>query len=183
MMAKSALALVLASLATASAFSAGPATHVRAGATTSAYVPAVSMDASAGVSRRVAIATAAGAVAAGTFNVQEVFAADYKLTKDYLTDAQNLIENMRLATNLTRGTPGFEDTVVKVRGEMNDFVSYYRRQTKYSGAQSFNTLYTAVNTLSGHYASFGNSYPVPAKRRDRLTVQYKEIEKYLKKGR
>jgi photosystem II Psb27 protein len=118
-----------------------------------------------------------------SLNLAPAEAADYKLKKEYLEDAQNLIANMRLATNLTRGDAGFEDTVINTRKEMNEFVSYYRRQARYAGAQSFNTIYTAINTLAGHYASFGNTYPVPAKRRERLTVQYKEIEKYLKKGR
>ena len=40
-------------------------------------------------------------------------------------------------------------------------------------------LYTAINTLSGHYASYGNKYPVPEKRRTRLQQQYKEIERAL----
>lgn len=140
--------------------------------------PTVAMDVSAdGASRRGVIA-AGVAFAAVSLNLAPAnAAADYALTKDYLADAANLIANMRYATNLTRGEPGFEDTVVATRKEMNDFVSYYRRQARYSGAQSFNTIYTAINTLAGHYASYGNTYPVPSKRRERLTVQYKEIEK------
>ena len=144
-------------------------------------VPASVGDAAA--TRRGVLAAGVAAFAAAAFDFAPADAADYVLTKEYLTDATNLISNMKLATNLTRGEPNFEETVVATRKEMNAFVAYYRRQARYSGAQSFNTIYTAINTLSGHYASFGNTYPVPAKRRDRLTVQYKEIEKYLKKGR
>merc|ERR1719424_890432 len=36
-----------------------------------------------------------------------------------------------------------------------------------------------INTLSGHYASYGNKYPVPEKRKVRLQQQYKEIERAL----
>lgn len=125
--------------------------------------------------RREAVLSVAAVGGAVFLAGEDAFAADYKLTKEYATDVENLLANMRYATNLTRGTPGFEETVENTRKEMSDFVSYYRRQQRYAGAQSFNTLYTAVNTLSGHYASFGNSYPVPAKRRERLTVQYREV--------
>merc|ERR1711988_991944 len=70
-----------------------------------------------------------------------------------------------------------EDIVKSTRTEMNDFVAFYRRQPKVAGMPSFSTLYTAINTLSGHYASYGNKYPVPEKRRVRLKQQYKEIER------
>ena len=40
-----------------------------------------------------------------------------------------------------------------------EFVAFYRRQRKVAGMPSFSTLYTAINTLSGHYASYGNKYP------------------------
>ena len=48
---------------------------------------------------------------------------------------------------------------------------------KVAGMPSFSTMYTAINTLSGHYASYGNKYPVPEKRKTRLQQQYKEIER------
>ena len=76
-----------------------------------------------------------------------------------------------------------EKIVKATRTEMNDFVAFYRRQPKVSGMPSFSTLYTAINTLSGHYASYGNKYPVPEKRRTRLAQQYKEIERALARGK
>merc|ERR1712086_458899 len=81
---------------------------------------------------------------------------EFKLKKDYPADAKMMLDNMRTATELTRGAPGMEDTVKKTRSEMNDFVAFYRRQPKVAGMPSFSTLYTAINTLSGHYASYGN---------------------------
>jgi len=107
----------------------------------------------------------------------------YKLVKDYPTDAKTMLNNMRAATDLTRGAPGMEDQVKATRSEMNDFVAFYRRQPKVSGMPSFSTMYTAINTLSGHYASYGNKYPVPEKRRVRLQQQYKEIDRALARGK
>merc|ERR1712070_1016253 len=85
-------------------------------------------------------------------------------------DAKNMLANMKTATELARGNPDMEKIVKATRAEMNDFVAFYRRQPKVSGMPSF-------STLSGHYASYGNKYPVPEKRRTRLQQQYKEIER------
>merc|ERR1719230_825759 len=95
--------------------------------------------------------------------------AAYKLKKDYPVDARQMLNNMVVATDLARGAPDMEKIVKATRSEMNDFVAFYRRQPKVAGMPSFSTLYTAINTLSGHYASYGNKYPVPEKRKTRLT--------------
>merc|ERR1712099_45331 len=133
------------------------------------------------VSRR---ATLAG-LAAAAFSSAPAWAKDdgYSLKKDYPTDAKQMLTNMRIATELTRGAPDMEKIVKSTRSEMNDFVAFYRRQPKVSGMPSFSTMYTAINTLSGHYASYGNKYPVPEKRRTRLAQQYKEIERALARGK
>ena len=134
------------------------------------------------VSRRAALAGAAAAA----FGALPAFAegeVSYALKKDYREDAKQMLNNMRTATELTRGEPGMEDTVKKTRSEMNDFVAFYRRQPKVAGMPSFSTLYTAINTLSGHYASYGNKYPVPTKRKERLQQQYKEIDRALARGK
>jgi len=134
------------------------------------------------LSRRAALAGAAAAA----FGALPAFAADkspYSLKKDYPADAKTMLENMKIATELTRGAPDMEGIVKNTRSEMNDFVAFYRRQPKVAGMPSFSTLYTAINTLSGHYASYGNKYPVPTKRKERLTQQYKEIERALARGK
>ena len=91
----------------------------------------------------------------------------YALVKDYPKDARKMLDNMVIATGLARGSENMEYIVKSTRSEMNDFVAFYRRQPKVAGMPSFSTLYTAINTLSGHYASYGNKYPVPEKRRVR----------------
>lgn len=90
---------------------------------------------------------------------------------------------MVAACSFKKGTPGMSDAVSSIRVEMNDFVARYRRNDKVNGSASFNTLYTAINTLSGHYASYGNNYPVPEKRKKRLQQQFAEIDKALQRGR
>jgi len=145
--------------------------------------PRMAADLQTAVSRRNLAPFAAAVLSLGT---QPAFAKEedlFKLKKDYPTDAKNMLVNMRTATELQRGNPEMETIVKATRSEMNDFVAFYRRQPKVSGMPSFSTLYTAINTLSGHYASYGNKYPVPEKRRTRLAQQYKEIERALARGK
>jgi photosystem II Psb27 protein len=132
--------------------------------------------------RRAVLLAAAGAMLVG---VAPAFAQvpEYKLVKSYPEDAKAVLEKMRETTDLTRGAPDFEDTVIKTRKLMNDFFAFYRRQPQISGKPSFSTLYTAINTLSGHFASYGNKYPVPAKRKERLVAQYKEVDRALQRGK
>jgi len=142
-------------------------------------------DQHAAVSRR-DVASSFAAAALLSLGAQPAHAKEedpFKLKKDYPTDAKNMLTNMRTATELQRGNPEMETIVKATRSEMNDFVAFYRRQPKVSGMPSFSTLYTAINTLSGHYASYGNKYPVPEKRRTRLAQQYKEIERALARGK
>jgi len=169
---------------------AGSAAFAPAGAPRSAVrVSAASVQMQAGadteISRRSALAGAAAACLGALPSLPAM--ADvgeiYKLKKDYPKDAKQMLENMVLATDLARGTPNMETIVKSTRSEMNDFVAFYRRQPKVAGMPSFSTMYTAINTLSGHYASYGNKYPVPEKRKVRLKQQYKEIERALARGK
>ncbi len=167
----------------ASAFS--PA--CRATAPTARSLQMSAADSAAPLSRRAAL-TGAAAAAAGLMPAMPALAKDeldaiYRVKKDYPVDAQQMLANMVVATEMARGTPDMEKIVKATRSEMNDFVAFYRRQPKIAGMPSFSTLYTAINTLSGHYSSYGNKYPVPEKRRARLAQQYKEIERALARGK
>ena len=57
---------------------------------------------------------------------------------------------------------------------MNEFVAFYRRQPKVAGMPSFSTLYTAINTLSGHPRVW-QQVPRPGEA-EFLQQQYKEID-------
>eukprot|EP00325_Prymnesiales_sp_UTEX-LB-985_P010190 CAMPEP_0174714410 /NCGR_PEP_ID=MMETSP1094-20130205/17641_1 /TAXON_ID=156173 /ORGANISM="Chrysochromulina brevifilum, Strain UTEX LB 985" /LENGTH=173 /DNA_ID=CAMNT_0015913755 /DNA_START=23 /DNA_END=544 /DNA_ORIENTATION=+ len=146
--------------------------------------PKVQMSAvDAPATRRAALAGFAAAFAGALPALAAPEDAVYKLKKDYPQDARAMLTNMVTATEMARGTPNMEQTVKATRAEMNDFVAFYRRQPKVAGMPSFSTMYTAINTLSGHYASYGNKYPVPEKRKVRLQQQYKEIERALARGK
>jgi photosystem II Psb27 protein len=86
-----------------------------------------------------------------------------------------------------------------------------RRFNNVAGKPSFSTLYTAINVMAGHYASYGPKvrvvaddgtpgsavveaalplcpmllcqFPLPEKRRKRLMQEFTEIERNIKRGR
>eukprot|EP00183_Erythrolobus_madagascarensis_P006793 CAMPEP_0185844374 /NCGR_PEP_ID=MMETSP1354-20130828/563_1 /TAXON_ID=708628 /ORGANISM="Erythrolobus madagascarensis, Strain CCMP3276" /LENGTH=192 /DNA_ID=CAMNT_0028544027 /DNA_START=123 /DNA_END=701 /DNA_ORIENTATION=- len=144
---------------------------------------AAALLAAAGVSAAAPAAFAQDAAVAPPPPPPVEYKFDFRLTGDYKADATAVLGNMRSVTGMARGTPGMADNVAGTRKSMNEFVAQYRRNGKVSGSVSFSTLYTAINTLSGHFQSYGNSYPVPEKRRKRLNAQYVEIEKALARGR
>ena len=171
----------------ASALAFAPAAAPGLTVAPSATAPAVRMLAEEPAASRRAVLATFAAAAAGVAPALPAFAEPppdgYKLVKDYPKDARKMLDNMVIATDLARGSENMEYIVKSTRSEMNDFVAFYRRQPKVAGMPSFSTLYTAINTLSGHYASYGNKYPVPEKRRVRLKQQYKEIERALARGK
>lgn len=161
---------------------AAPARSCRRRAPTAAAEP---------VSRRAALALGAallaaplsGALPASAATLQTTKNAKSSMTGDYKTDAATMLDDMKAATALTRGAEGMAETVAKTRADMNEFVALYRRNSKVSGSTSYSVLYTASNTLSGHYASYGPLYPVPEKRKKRLLQQFTEVERALARGR
>ena len=94
-----------------------------------------------------------------------------------------MVTHMRYCVAMEKGTPGMEKIATNCKKEMTDFVSYYRRFPKIAGKLSYSNLYTSINVLAGHYASYGPKFPVPEKRRKRLTQEFGDIEKAIKRNR
>lgn len=111
------------------------------------------------------------------------FPEDWGLSYKYDEDAAKVREHMVTATTLGKGADRMEEYGKKMKSEMVDFVSYYRRFPKIAGKPSFSTLYTSINVLAGHYTSYGYKYPLPEKRRKRLYQEYSEIDRSLRRGR
>ena len=107
----------------------------------------------------------------------------FELSKEYYKDAAQMLNHMKYATYMNRDTPNYENIAKSTKTEMTDFVSYYRRFNNVAGKPSFSTLYTAINVMAGHYASYGPKFPIPEKRRKRLQQEFTEIERNIKRNR
>ncbi|HEY9664132.1 MAG TPA: photosystem II protein Psb27 [Allocoleopsis sp.] len=102
------------------------------------------------------------------------------LSGNYRQDTLTLIESVRTALELPENTPDKAAAQTEAREKINDFVSRYRRDGSLTKLSSFTTMRTALNSLAGHYTSYPNR-PVPQKLKDRLELEFKQVESALRR--
>lgn len=103
------------------------------------------------------------------------------LSGDYRGDTLAVINTLRVALELPENAPNKAEAQAEARQTINDFAARYRRDNGLSGLNSFTTMRTALNSLAGHYSSYPNR-PVPAKLKQRLEQEFKQVEIALKRG-
>lgn len=108
---------------------------------------------------------------------------EFKMKEKYKQDTEQLLKHMKIAGSLEKGTPNMERYNLQVKRELNDWVALYRRQDRFSGRQSFYTVYTAVEYIASHYTSYGPKFPFPNKKKKRYYELINEAEKYLEKSK
>jgi photosystem II Psb27 protein len=99
---------------------------------------------------------------------------------NYRQDTLDLIETLRTAVNLPKDAPEKVEAQAAARQKINDFAARYRRDGRLTKLGSFTTMRTALNSLAGHYSSYPNR-PVPQKLKDRLELEFKQVEAALKR--
>ena len=104
-----------------------------------------------------------------------------QMTGDYKQDTLTVIDTLRTAINLPEDSPEKNEAEMNARNLINDFFSYYRRDSAIDGLSSFATTRTALNALAGHYSSYPNR-PVPDKLKKRLEQEFRQVEAALKRG-
>lgn len=102
------------------------------------------------------------------------------LSGNYRDDTLMVIENLRTALTLPDDAPEKAEAQAVARENINDFFSRYRRDGSLLKLSSFTTMRTALNSLAGHYSSYPNR-PVPQKLKDRLELEFKQVESALKR--
>jgi photosystem II Psb27 protein len=109
--------------------------------------------------------------------------ASANLTGKYTDDTLAVLESLTVAIELPADTDTQtkKATEIQARKQINDYISRYRKDTKYGGLKSFTTMQTALNSLAGYYTSYGNR-PLPDKLKARLSQEFKQVEFALKKG-
>jgi photosystem II Psb27 protein len=103
--------------------------------------------------------------------------------EDYKNETQEVIDQVKATLDLDKTDPRKAEAVANLRHISNDWVAKYRRDKKVAGKPSFSNMYSVVNAIAGHYISFGPTYPIPVKRRDRILDEVKDAEKALSRGR
>ena len=102
------------------------------------------------------------------------------ITGDYRQDTLALIESLKVALELPDDAPNKAEAQSEARQKINDFSARYRRNGSLIKLGSFTTMRTALNSLAGHYSSYPNR-PVPQKLKDRLELEFKQVESALKR--
>lgn len=105
------------------------------------------------------------------------------LTGNYSDDTLTVIADLTqiIETPADASIEQKKENQIIARKQINDYVSRYRKNNKYSGLKSFTTMQTALNSLAGYYTSYGNR-PIPDKLKQRLLQEFKQVEFAIKKG-
>lgn len=120
------------------------------------------------------------AVVIGLTGFASSSAAD-SLSGDYRQDTLAVINTLRTALELPDDAANKAEAQAEARQKINDFAARYRRDNSLTALNSFTTMRTALNSLAGHYSSYPNR-PVPAKLKQRLDQEFKQVELALKRG-
>jgi photosystem II Psb27 protein len=100
---------------------------------------------------------------------------------NYRQDTATLLESLRTAIELPQDSPDRMAAQTKARQSISDFAARYRRDKSLTKLPSFTTMLTALNSLAAHYNSYPNR-PLPQKLKDRLNVEFNQVEAALNRG-
>ena len=103
------------------------------------------------------------------------------LSGDYRQDTLDVINVLRSAIELPEDSPNKVEMQAQARQKINDFAARYQRDGALTSLSSFTTMRTALNSLAGHYSSYPNR-PVPQKLKQRIQLEFKQVEMALARG-
>lgn len=103
------------------------------------------------------------------------------LSGNYGQDTLKVIETLTTALDLPEDAQNKAAIQNQAREQINDYISRYRRESKSGGLKSFTTMQTALNSLAGYYTAYG-SRPLPPKLKERLKLEFKQVQVALERG-
>merc|ERR1712124_154398 len=103
--------------------------------------------------------------------------------EEYLRETSELINLATEITTLASDSDGKDERVALLRTSINKWVAKYRRVSKFAGRPSFGNMYTALNSISGHFNNFGSKTFLPKKRLDRVLQELGQSSLFLSRGR
>ncbi|MDY6936717.1 MAG: photosystem II protein Psb27 [Cyanobacteriota bacterium] len=100
------------------------------------------------------------------------------ITGNYRQDSLTMINTLRTAIELPEGTPEKAKAQAQAKDTIYEFIARYRRDENVTGRPSFTTIQTALDSLAGHYNSYGNR-PLSKKLKTRLDREFQQVEAAL----
>ncbi len=107
--------------------------------------------------------------------------ADTGLTGDYRQDTLTVVETLRTTLNTPVDAPDREEIRKKARKQLNDYAARYRRDEQVAGLRSFTTMQTALNALANYYTSAYSTRPIPDKVKERVSQEFEQVERALRR--
>ena len=103
------------------------------------------------------------------------------LTGNYSQDTLAVVGALKTAIELPNDAPDKAAVQTEARQKINDFFARYRRDSSLKTLRSFTTMQTALNSLAAHYTAYPNR-PIPEKLKQRLKLEFNQVESAIRQG-
>ena len=108
-------------------------------------------------------------------------AANAGLSGNYSKDTLTVIDTLTAVLDTPLDSPELPELQKEARGQINDYISRYRRNSNSGGLKSFTTMQTALNAIAGYYTAYG-ARPIPEKLKTRVQQEFKQAAIAVKRG-
>ncbi len=105
-----------------------------------------------------------------------VHAAKTFMTGDFAKDTISVSSTLKETITLPKEDKGLSEAEKEAVFLISDYISRYRNRSQVNTSNTFTTMQTALNALSGHYKTFANR-PVPDSLKERLNTELSKAEK------
>jgi len=110
----------------------------------------------------------------------QVNAAKTFMTGDFAKDTISVSTTLKETITLPKEDKGLSESEKEAVFLISDYISRYRNRSQVNTSNTFTTMQTALNALSGHYKTFANR-PVPENLKERLNKELSKAEKMVLK--
>ncbi len=108
--------------------------------------------------------------------VGDVQAARTSMTGDYAKDTISVARSLQETIDTPLDSEGRQEAIDLI----TDYISRYRNRSQFNESISFTTMQTALNSLAGHYKTFG-ARPLPEELKTRLDKELGKAESIVLK--
>ena len=108
----------------------------------------------------------------------EVNAAKTFMTGDFVKDTISVSSTLKETITIPKEDKGLSEAEKEAVFLISDYISRYRNRSQVNTSNTFTTMQTALNALSGHYKTFANR-PVPENLKERLNKELSKAEKLV----
>ena len=110
--------------------------------------------------------------------ISPAYAVQSNMSGDYAKDTISVVKALKGAIETPKDASNKDEVREDSLSLITDYISRYRNRGLVNKTQSFTTMQTALNAMSGHYKNFA-SRPLPEKLKERLNKELSLAEKMV----